>query len=546
MSAGRGAPDPAAVRGPDSVGRAPDPAVVRGPGPAGRAPSVVVRVARDPREIADAGALTAEAYHADRLLDEDDDYEVELRDAARRAREVTLLVAVVPAAVVPVAVVPGEVVPSETAHGEVVPSLVVPSLVVPSLVEPSPVAPGPVVSADVPAADVPVSADVPVADVVVGTLTLAPYGSSYAEVAEPGEVELRMLAVAPEARRRGIAELLMSAALREVVATGGRRVVLSTLDAMTTAQRLYRRLGFVEAPERDWGHEGIRLRVRTWQAPVAPGVLVESATWPAVRSVDVDGWRLGLSGGFTRRANCVLALGTPADVDDALAVVERTYAAAGQPSVVRVCAAARPLDLDDRLERRGYEVVARTDVLVRSLADVSAGGALASGALAGGALASGALASGAQASGLQAGGLWAGEGAAGLRIEVVTEADDAWMAGWLDVKSAGRADVRIARAIVAGAPALYATAHDGIGVAGVIRAALVDDWVGLSCLMVAPRARRGGVGRALTTRVLHHAAARGAMRAFLQVEAANTAAAALYGSLGFQPAERYHYRTTVS
>ena len=76
-----------------------------------------------------------------------------------------------------------------------------------------------------------------------------------------------------------------------------------------------------------------------------------------------------------------------------------------------------------------------------------------------------------------------------------------------------------------------------------IRAAFAEDWVALSCLVVAPSARRRGLGA-----VAHAACAatrrptRGARRAFLQVEADNTAAAALYTGLGFQPAERYVYR----
>ena len=37
-------------------------------------------------------------------------------------------------------------------------------------------------------------------------VTLAPFGNPYAETALDGEVEIRMLAVAPEARRRGIAD----------------------------------------------------------------------------------------------------------------------------------------------------------------------------------------------------------------------------------------------------------------------------------------------------------------------------------------------------
>ena len=52
---------------------------------------------RDRSQVADAGALTAEAYLADRLVDADEDYTSELRDAERRAVEATLLVATVEA-----------------------------------------------------------------------------------------------------------------------------------------------------------------------------------------------------------------------------------------------------------------------------------------------------------------------------------------------------------------------------------------------------------------------------------------------------------------
>ena len=102
------------------------------------------------------------------------------------------------------------------------------------------------------------------------------------------------------------------------------------------------------------------------RAPDAPGALVESATWPPARVVDVDGWRVGLSGGLTRRANSVLPLGTPPDVTATLDRVEELYASEGQPSIVRVCRAS-PRGLDDLLALRDYEVMSRTDVLVREL-----------------------------------------------------------------------------------------------------------------------------------------------------------------------------------
>ena len=92
----------------------------------------------------------------------------------------------------------------------------------------------------------------------VGTVT-ATYGPPLANIARPGELEVRMLAVLPDARRNGLARELMRAC--EVLArqTGRARVVLSTEPAMTAAQALYERLGYLRTPDRDWSIHGTRL-----------------------------------------------------------------------------------------------------------------------------------------------------------------------------------------------------------------------------------------------------------------------------------------------
>jgi ribosomal protein S18 acetylase RimI-like enzyme len=87
---------------------------------------------------------------------------------------------------------------------------------------------------------------------VLGTVTVVRPGSEYAEISRPGELEFRMLAVAPSARGRGIGEALTRAVLDRARALGLRKVVLSSLDTMYSAHRLYERLGFVRLAERDW------------------------------------------------------------------------------------------------------------------------------------------------------------------------------------------------------------------------------------------------------------------------------------------------------
>ncbi|MEU4671163.1 GNAT family N-acetyltransferase [Amycolatopsis sp. NPDC023774] len=87
---------------------------------------------------------------------------------------------------------------------------------------------------------------------VLGTVAVVRPGTSYAEISREGELEFRMLAVAGSARGRGIGEALTRAVLERARQLGLGKVVLSSLDRMRTAHRLYERIGFRRLPERDW------------------------------------------------------------------------------------------------------------------------------------------------------------------------------------------------------------------------------------------------------------------------------------------------------
>jgi len=61
---------------------------------------------------------------------------------------------------------------------------------------------------------------------------------------DPDEAHIRMLGVHPDARRRGIAKMLMEAAIDEARRAGKARVTLHTTERMTAAQAMYTSLGF--------------------------------------------------------------------------------------------------------------------------------------------------------------------------------------------------------------------------------------------------------------------------------------------------------------
>ncbi|HEX3623059.1 MAG TPA: GNAT family N-acetyltransferase [Acidimicrobiales bacterium] len=83
-------------------------------------------------------------------------------------------------------------------------------------------------------------------------------------------VGLRMLAVAPEAQRRGVGAALIAACVERARAAGKRRILLHTTDPMTTAHRLYERSGFRRDPERDEVF-GAGLRLLAYAMELAPG-----------------------------------------------------------------------------------------------------------------------------------------------------------------------------------------------------------------------------------------------------------------------------------
>lgn len=87
-------------------------------------------------------------------------------------------------------------------------------------------------------------------EVVGAVLFLHPNGP-LAQVAQHGEAEFRVLAVAPEARGQGIGEALVEACVQRARDAGAPAVALWSQPTMPAAHRLYERLGFVRVPDRD-------------------------------------------------------------------------------------------------------------------------------------------------------------------------------------------------------------------------------------------------------------------------------------------------------
>ena len=88
---------------------------------------------------------------------------------------------------------------------------------------------------------------------LLGCVTYVPGpGNPFAELERPGEAGFRMLGVAPSAQRRGVGEALVRACIDRGRAAGRHGLAISTGPDMLPAHRLYERLGFRRAPDRDF------------------------------------------------------------------------------------------------------------------------------------------------------------------------------------------------------------------------------------------------------------------------------------------------------
>ncbi|MFC8719702.1 GNAT family N-acetyltransferase [Kitasatospora sp. NPDC057198] len=246
---------------------------------------------------------------------------------------------------------------------------------------------------------------------------------------------------------------------------------------------------------------------RTAAPAVAPLDLqrIAARSWPAVEQEALGEWTLRASSGFTRRANSVQALGDPGlPPAAALERVREWYAARGLPAYVEVVSPGSPPALAAELDRLGA-ALAPTLVRTAPLGAPARAGRPAD-------------------------------------VRLSRTAGPEWLALYRRVGTDPALEAA-ATAVLHGGPSVWFARVEGPDGAplAIGRLAVDGAWACFGAVEVAPAARRRGLATAVMAALAARAAEEGATGGYLQVEADNGGAIALYDRLGFTTSHTYHY-----
>lgn len=226
----------------------------------------------------------------------------------------------------------------------------------------------------------------------------------------------------------------------------------------------------------------------------------------------LDGWLVRFSPGKAKRARCINAVASGRlSVVHKLARAEAVFAGAQLPMVVRITPFTRPAGLDGELAARGFGAIDDTRVMISArLAHL-------------------------RPPALPGGLAWVAIGHAAMAEAVGA------LRGSPLAQRAAHAE-RLAGSPVPFTALAIKREEDGVLVA-CGQSASEGDLVGLYDVFVTEAARGQGLAAMLCTKLLTNARDGGAKSAYLQVEADNHAARAVYFKLGFADGYGYHYRT---
>jgi ribosomal protein S18 acetylase RimI-like enzyme len=236
--------------------------------------------------------------------------------------------------------------------------------------------------------------------------------------------------------------------------------------------------------------------------------LIAARGWPALETERLDGWLMRHSKGVSWRANSVLPCFDlySTDLQEAITKVFDFYEQRQGTPAFKMTETSQPPGLDKALEDRGYQKEMVTYVQTAEIEDTLAG--------------------------------------ASNDVIVTDDITPEWLSVY--AKAGGFTkdvlDVRLEIMDNITHQKGFALGLSEGQPAGVAMAVVEDQWMGLFSVGVLEKFRRRGVGQDINKGLAQWGSSAGAKSAYLQVEAANAPAIALYANLGFRTLYTYWYR----
>ena len=227
---------------------------------------------------------------------------------------------------------------------------------------------------------------------------------------------------------------------------------------------------------------------------------------PALEQIEYDGWVLRYANGYTRRANSVNPVYEAIDDTELkIHMCETFYARKNRPTIFKMTDAVYPPDLDIILAENEYEKEAETYVYTLSLE---------------------------------------GQGKLNDQVRIDTDLSEAWVNHFAELNQIPAEHKQTLEQMLPMIPSQcgFVNLLENGEVIGVALGVVDGEWMGIFDVVVHPDHRGQGYGRIMMEALIAWGIGQGASDAYLQVQADNMLATALYHSLGFVHQYTYWYR----
>lgn len=229
--------------------------------------------------------------------------------------------------------------------------------------------------------------------------------------------------------------------------------------------------------------------------------------WPALETIQYDGWIIRYANGVTKRSNSVNAIyESKLDLAEKIDFCEKFYRSKAIPVCFKITKIAQPFGLDDELDARGY--AHKFDVLIQTM-DISKL-----------------------------------TGDIDKNIHLLADTNDLWLDHYIKMNGSKPTDKPVYKQIIDNIqfPKCLFTLTLNEFVIGCGLGVVEDKFIGLFDIVIDPQYRNQGFGKLLVENILKWGKSKGADTAYLQVLADNAPAIRLYEKVGFKEAYRYWYR----